>query len=67
MGVQGDGIWSGTNDNSVSFVEVVDDLVTLSGGNDLNQPETGDTINERPGELCQWVEGRETVKNGRCD
>ena len=52
MGVQGDGIWTGTNGDTVLFVEVVYDLVTLPCGDDLNQPETGDAIDERSRELC---------------
>ena len=66
VGVQRDGVWSGANGDSVSLVEVVDDLVPLSGGYDLNQPETGDTVDKRPREPCQWMEGRETVEDGRC-
>ena len=52
VGVQRDGVWSGANCNSVSLVEVVDDLVPLSGGYDLNQPETGNTVDKRSREPC---------------
>ena len=67
MGVQGDGIRSSTNDNPIFFMEVVDNLVTLSRGNNLNQPEAGDTIDKWSRELCQWMEGRKAVKNGGRD
>jgi hypothetical protein len=50
--VQGDGIWSCAYGDSVSFMQVLYDIVTLSGGDDLDQPETSDTIDERTRELC---------------
>lgn len=67
MGVQGDGIWSGTNDDSESFVQVIYGLVALSRGNYLNQPEACNTVDERSGEFCQRMQGRKAVKNGGCD
>lgn len=67
MGVQGDGIWTGTNGDSVLVMQIVYDLVALSGGDDLDYPEAGNTINEWTGESRQWVPGRKAVKNGGCN